>query len=77
VARPYSGTDGRRENQQIGVFLAYASESGGAFLDRELSVPQEWMGDVARCQEAGIPAHRQFATKPQLARHMLAPLPPP
>jgi SRSO17 transposase len=72
VARQYSGTAGRRENQQVGVFLAYASASGCAFIDRELYVPQEWMGDVARCQEAGIPARRQFATKPQLARHMLA-----
>jgi SRSO17 transposase len=72
VARQYSGTAGRRENQQIGVFLAYASEQGCAFIDRELYVPQEWMDDPARCQEAGIPATRQFATKPQLARQMLA-----
>jgi SRSO17 transposase len=72
VARQYSGTAGRRENQQIGVFLAYASELGCAFIDRELYVPQEWMGDIARCQEAGIPAHRQFATKPRLAQQVLA-----
>lgn len=71
VARQYSGTAGRRENQQIGVFLAYASEAGCAFVDRELYVPQEWVDAPARCQEAGIPPDRLFATKPQLAQQML------
>jgi SRSO17 transposase len=71
VARQYSGTAGRRENQQIGVFLAYASEVGCAFIDRELYVPQEWFDTPARCQEAGIPPSRRFATKPQLAQQML------
>jgi SRSO17 transposase len=71
VARQYSGTAGRRENQQIGVFLAYASEAGCAFIDRELYVPQEWFYAPARCEEAGIPATRTFATKPQLAQQML------
>src|SRR2546430_13991790 len=31
VARQYSGTAGRRENSQIGVFLLYTSRSGYAF----------------------------------------------
>ncbi len=73
VARQYSGTAGRRENQQIGVFLAYASEQQGcAFIDRELYVPQEWFDAPARCQQAGIPPTHTFATKPQLAQQMLA-----
>jgi SRSO17 transposase len=72
VARQYSGTAGRRENQQIGVFVAYASEAGCAFIDRELYVPQEWFDAPSRCREAGIPATRTFATKPQLAQQMLA-----
>jgi SRSO17 transposase len=72
VARQYSGTAGRRENQQIGVFVAYASEAGCAFIDRELYIPQEWFDDPARCQEAGIPPSRRFATKPQLTQQMLA-----
>jgi SRSO17 transposase len=72
VARQYSGTAGRRENQQIGVFLAYASEQGCALIDRELYVPQEWFETPTRCQQAGIPATRPFATKPQLAQQMLA-----
>jgi SRSO17 transposase len=71
VARQYSGTAGRIENCQIGVFLGYASRLGQALLDRELYLPKEWTNDPARCQQAGIPADRQFATKPQLAQHML------
>src|SRR5512142_1448756 len=55
VARQYSGTAGRRENCQIGVFLLYASTQGQAFIDRALYLPQEWTGDRVRCREAGIP----------------------
>ncbi len=72
VARQYSGTAGRIENCQIGVFLGYASPLGRALLDRELYLPKEWTDDRDRCQRAGIPSERHFATKPQLARHMLA-----
>jgi SRSO17 transposase len=72
VARQYSGTAGRIENCQIGVFLAYASRLGHVLLDRELYLPKEWTDDRARCQQAGVPDARGFATKPQLARQMLA-----
>ena len=71
VARQYSGTAGRVENCQIGVFLAYASCRGHTLLDRELYVPQEWINDRERCRRAGIPDGRAFATKPALARQML------
>jgi SRSO17 transposase len=71
VARQYSGTAGRVENCQIGVFLAYASEHGHTLLDRELYVPQEWIDDRERCRKSGIPDARAFATKPLLARQML------
>jgi SRSO17 transposase len=71
VARQYSGTAGRMENCQIGVFVGYASRHGQAFLDRELYLPAEWTNDRARCQQAGIPANRGFATKPALAKEML------
>ena len=71
VKRQYSGTAGRIENCQIGVFLAYASLKGRAFLDRELYLPQEWAEDEARRQEAGVPEEVSFRTKPQLARAML------
>jgi SRSO17 transposase len=72
VARQYSGTAGRVENCQIGVFLAYASARGQALLDRALYVPKEWTQDRERCTRAGIPAEQLFATKPELARRLLA-----
>jgi len=72
VARQYSGTAGRRENQQIGVFLLYASDRGTAFIDRALYLPDEWLGDAARRAEAHIPARVGFATKGELARELLA-----
>jgi len=71
MARQYSGTAGRIENCQSGVFLGYASQLGQALLDRELYLPKEWTDDPARCRQAGIPAEHRFATKPQLAQHML------
>ena len=72
VARQYSGTAGRRENQQIGVFLLYASARGAAFIDRALYLPDEWLGDAARWEEAHIPEPVGFATKGELARDLLA-----
>jgi SRSO17 transposase len=71
VARQYSGAAGRIENCQVGVFLAYTSAKGHAFLDRELYLPKEWAADDARRREAGVPAAVHFATKPQLAQQML------
>jgi SRSO17 transposase len=72
VQRQYSGTAGRIENCQIGVFLAYASRDGHALIDRELYLPESWTGDRARCQAAGVPDEVAFATKPVLAQAMLA-----
>lgn len=72
VARQYSGTAGRRENQQIGVFLLYASAHGAAFLDRALYLPEGWAADARRRGEAHIPPTVAFATKGELARAMLA-----
>jgi SRSO17 transposase len=72
VARQYSGTAGRRENSQIGVFLLYAGRSGAAFIDRALYLPEEWTQDRVRCREAGIPDEVEFATKGELAQQMLA-----
>lgn len=71
VARQYSGTAGRIENCQIGVFLAYVSAQGHTWIDRELYLPREWTDDPQRCAEAGIPDDRSFTTKPALARGML------
>jgi SRSO17 transposase len=71
VARQYSGTAGRVENCQIGVFLTYATAAGRTFLDRELYLPKRWAEDRDRCAAAGIGADVEFATKPELAMVML------
>ena len=71
VQRQYSGTAGRIENSQIGVFLAYASDKGRTLLDRELYLPQVWTEDRERRREAGVPEEVVFRTKPQLAQLML------
>lgn len=72
VARQYSGTTGQVCNAQVGVFLAYATAAGHALIDRELYLPAEWAGDPTRRSAAGIPQEREFASKSQLARSMLA-----
>src|SRR5260221_124735 len=71
VARQYSGTAGGTENAQVGVFLAYASAKGAAFIDRALYLPRAWTGDPKRRSAAGIPKHLRFATKLTLAQRML------
>jgi SRSO17 transposase len=71
VARQYSGTAGRVENCQIGVFLGYASPKGRAGIDRALYLPREWADDAGRREEAGVPEEITFQTKPQLALEML------
>lgn len=71
VGRQYSGTAGRIENCQIGVFLSYAGPEGRALIDRELYIPQNWFQDPERCRKAGVPAERSFLKKPALAKMML------
>jgi len=72
VARQYSGTAGRIENCQVGVFAAYASRWGQALVDRQLYLPKDWAEDAERRGRAGVPAEAAFATKPALAREMIA-----
>ena len=71
VARMYSGTAGRIENCQIGVFLGYATPAGRTFLDRELYLPKEWATDRSRRAEAWVGQDVEFATKPELAMAMI------
>jgi SRSO17 transposase len=71
VQRQYSGTAGRIENCQIGVFLGYASRHGHTLIDRALYLPEVWADDPARRRAAGVPENIAFATKPQLGRQML------
>jgi SRSO17 transposase len=71
VQRQYSGTAGRIENSQVGVFLCYAGERGHVLPDRALCLPQDWVEDGPRRRAAGIPEEVSFATKPMLGRRML------
>ncbi len=71
VGRQYSGTAGRIENCQIGVFLGYVSVRGRALLDRELYLPKDWAEDEKRRRAAGVPSNIRFATKLVLARQMV------
>jgi SRSO17 transposase len=71
VQRQYSGTLGRIDNCQIGVFLAYATGNGRALIDRELYLPVSWTSDRDRCRAVAIPDEVEFATKPRQARMML------
>ena len=73
VQRQYSGTAGRTENCQVGVFLAYASAHGHALIDRELYVPPVLDRMTrGRCRAAGVPEEAEFATKPRQAQVMIA-----
>jgi len=71
VQRQYSGTAGRVENCQVGVFLTCATAKGSTFLDRALYLPRSWTDDRERCEAAGVPDDVTFATKPELAQAML------
>jgi SRSO17 transposase len=71
VKRQYTGTAGKTENCQVGVFLAYASDLGQAFIDRELYLPEEWAADEERRKQAGVPQQIGMRTKPELAKVML------
>ncbi|WP_245508943.1 IS701 family transposase [Bradyrhizobium nanningense] len=72
VARQYTGSAGKITNCQIGVFASYVSRHGHAFIDRALYLPKEWTGDPARLKAAHVPSDERFATKPKIARQMIA-----
>jgi SRSO17 transposase len=71
VRRQYTGSAGKITNCQIGVFAAYASRHGHAFIDRALYLPKAWTDDAARLAAAHVPAEVGFATKPRLAGRMV------
>ena len=72
VARQYTGSAGKITNCQIGVFAAYVSRYGHAFIDRALYLPKEWTDNRKRLKAAHVPEDVRFATKPQIARGMIA-----
>jgi SRSO17 transposase len=69
--RQYTGTAGRIENAQVGVFVTYTTTRGHTLIDREIYLPRSWTEDPDRCAAAGIPADTTFATKPRLATRMI------
>jgi SRSO17 transposase len=71
VQRQYTGTTGKVDNCQVGVFLAYHTRRGRALIDRELYLPQSWTDDRDRCARAHVPGDVDFATKPEQAQSML------
>ena len=71
VQRQYTGTVGKVENCQIGVFLTYMSSKGYTMADRELYLPEEWTKDEERRKEAGIPKEVKFKTKPEMGLEMI------
>ncbi|OUJ14194.1 transposase, partial [Acetobacter orientalis] len=58
-------------NCQIGVFGAYVSERGHAFIDRALYLPKNWTSKSERLKQAHVPDDVVFATKPALASMMI------
>ena len=72
VARQYTGSAGKITNCQIGVFAAYVSRHGHAFIDRALYLPKEWTDDPGRLEATYVPTDTGFATKPKLATRMIA-----
>ena len=71
VGRQYTGSAGKITNCQIGVFAAYVSDKGHAFIDRALYLPKAWTDDPMRRAAAHVPEEVAFATKPRLARTMI------
>src|SRR3954467_1050258 len=71
VARQYTGSAGKITNCQIGVFAAYVSCHGHAFIDRALYLPRCWTDDPTRLTAAYVPDDVGFSTKPQLAVEMI------
>src|SRR5512144_3349400 len=72
VARQYTGSAGKITNCQIGVFASYVSRHGHAFIDRALYLAKEWTEDPDRMKAVHVPDDVEFATKPQIARQMIA-----
>lgn len=72
VGRQYSGTAGRIENSQIGVFACYASRYGQALIDRQLYLPKEWAEERQRREHVSVPDDLPFMSKPEIGRAMVS-----
>jgi SRSO17 transposase len=72
VGRQYTGSAGKIANCQIGVFAAYISDKGCAFIDRQLYLPKDWTSKPERRTAAQVPDSIGFVTKPEIAAQMIA-----
>ncbi len=68
VQRQYSGTAGRTDNRQIGVFLAYATSRGRTLIDRRLYLPTPWTDDRERYRRTVSRKVWPFDTKVAMAK---------
>ncbi|WP_230534581.1 IS701 family transposase, partial [Microvirga roseola] len=71
VGRQYTGSAGKITNCQIGVFAAYVSDKGCAFIDRQLYLPKDWTSKPERRAAAHVPHSIRFVTKPEIAAEMI------
>jgi SRSO17 transposase len=71
VGRQYTGSAGKITNCQIGVFAAYVSTKGCAFIDRQLYLPKDWINNSIRRQATHVPDSIHFVTKPEIAAQMI------
>ncbi|MFD3683900.1 IS701 family transposase [Nocardiopsis sp. NPDC058631] len=72
VGRQYTGVTGQVENCQVAVYLVYTVPDSHALIDHRLYLPSSWTEDEDRLAAAGVPGDVSFATKPELARQMIA-----
>lgn len=72
VSKQYAGVVGKVENSQVGVYLSLVNDNKAALIDERLFIPEKWIKDKTRCNNAGIPKEEMtFKTKPQLALEMI------
>jgi SRSO17 transposase len=71
VGRQYTGSAGKIASCQIGVFAAYVSHRGCAFIDRQLYLPKDWTTKPERLAAAHVPDSIRFVTKPEIAAQMI------
>ena len=71
VGRQYTGSAGKITSCQIGVFVAYVSDKGCAFIDRQLYLPKDWTNNPERRATAHVPDSIRFVTKPEIAAQII------
>jgi SRSO17 transposase len=65
------GAWARPENSQVGVLAALVRDRACALVDGELFVPEHWLADPERGQEAGRPETLEFRTQGEIVWALL------